>query len=175
METVQKFVGSIALIRHPESPESSWLAYHSQQRDVLLRLVTSERLEGESYRECIEREIAWELRLRRGKDYIVSRVPRLHFEQPVQIPGEPEPVYFIVEFFVVDLYGSAARVTVEKRRQGTLAELSGVTRRHDTRWLSHRRAGCHAAPPFRCDSPPHALILSRISCHVLLSPRAVDE
>ncbi len=109
---MDKFVGSIALIRHPDRCEHLWPATWSADARHF-DFVTAPRLEGESYRECIDREISWKLRLRRGRDYIVSSVARLHLDAPLQLPGEESETYFVVEFYVVDLYGGSARVTVD--------------------------------------------------------------
>lgn len=106
METgTDLFVGSIAMIRRFEGEEILWLARWSSacQR---LRLVRAPRLEQESWRECLDREISWTLQLRRGRDYIISRVPRLHFDTLLE---DPYNCRYIAEFYVVDLYGKRGR------------------------------------------------------------------
>ncbi|MFG0334448.1 MAG: hypothetical protein ACF8TS_13875 [Maioricimonas sp. JB049] len=112
MMTQSQFVGSIALVRRWFGEEERWLARWDEQAQAL-DFVYSERLEGESYRESIDREIAWTLRLQRKRDYIVSSVPRLHFQAPLEIPGQCTPVYYVVQFFVVDLYGQRAAGTLD--------------------------------------------------------------
>ena len=107
MMTQSQFVGSIALVRRWFGEEERWLARWND-REHVLDFVRAERLEGESYRESIDREVAWTLRLERNRDYIVSSVPRLHFQAPLEIPGHCMPVYFVVQFYVVDLYGQRA-------------------------------------------------------------------
>src|SRR5690606_35600978 len=72
-----------------------------------LRLLQAERLEKESYREVVDREVAWTLRLARGRDFIVSSAPRAHF-QGVIPQGNGEDVFYVAEFYVVDLFGSGA-------------------------------------------------------------------
>lgn len=105
--TQSQFVGSIALVRRWFGEEERWLA-RWDDRTHLLDFVRAERLEGESYRESIDREVAWALRLERNRDYIVSSTPRLHFQAPLDVPGQCEPVFYVVQFFVVDLYGRHA-------------------------------------------------------------------
>ena len=130
-----KFVGPIALIRHPDRGEGLWLAlWNTEARQF--EFVTAPRLESESYRECIDREIAWRLRLRRSRDYIVSSVARLHLDAPLPSPGDAGVTFFVVEFYVVDLYGGSAWVTVNNNP--------------DTRWLSSQEllsGECHEGKP----------------------------
>lgn len=109
---MKKFVGSLALVRQVQDGRTTWLArWHEQSGRY--GFIEADRLEGESYRECIDREVAWSLGLKRGKDYIVSSTPRLHLELQSQPPGESEMMWFIVEFYVVDLYGSTALETID--------------------------------------------------------------
>ena len=76
--------------------------------------MTAERLDDESFRECLDREIAWVLDLRRGKDYIVSSQARLHLDVPVE--AADDETFFVVEFYIADLYGKASRGMVELNR-----------------------------------------------------------
>ncbi|WP_145368993.1 hypothetical protein [Maioricimonas rarisocia] len=110
--TQAQFVGSIALIRRWFGEKERWLARWDERAQVL-DFVHAERLEGESYRESIDREVAWTLDLQRKRDYIVSSAPRLHFQAPLEIPGQCTPVFFVVQFFVVDLYGQQAARTID--------------------------------------------------------------
>ncbi len=107
-----KFVGSVALIRHPELLEEKWLARWNE-REQSFGFVIAERLEGESYRACVDRQVSSTLRLRRGRDYIVSSVPRLHLDLPPGSVDEADETFYVLEFYVVDLYGAAALVTVD--------------------------------------------------------------
>ena len=51
------FTGSVALLRHPEQLEHLWLAHWDSRRQYF-DFVTAERLDDESFRECLDREIA---------------------------------------------------------------------------------------------------------------------
>ena len=108
------FSGSIALLRHPEHLEGQWLAYWNEGRRQY-DFVTAERLANESFRECLDREIAWVLDIRRGKDYIMSSQPRLHLDLPID--KEIAGAFFVTEFFIVDLYGKSGRASVELNKQ----------------------------------------------------------
>lgn len=105
---------SVALIQHPEKLEASWLTFWNATRQYL-DFVTAERLAGDSFRECLDREIAWVLDLRRGKDYLVSSMARLHLEFPQQTSDGETTV--AIEFFVTDLYGKAGWASVELNSQ----------------------------------------------------------
>lgn len=123
------FVGSIALIRRFENEQTRWLVQHHECSNIC-RLIQAERLEEESFRECIDREVSWALSLERNKDYIISSVPRLHLEVQLRAPGKEEGDKIVVEFYVVDLYGrkAAGKLDQENLYWVTGAELKlGVT------------------------------------------------
>ncbi|MCP4512420.1 MAG: hypothetical protein GY826_39165 [Fuerstiella sp.] len=105
---------SIALLRHPDQLENQWLAYGNLGRKFY-DFVTAERLDGESCRDCLDREIAWILDIRRGKDYIISRQARLHLD--VLVESKVSGTFFVVEFYIVDLYGKSGRASVERNKQ----------------------------------------------------------
>ena len=111
---MEHFTGSVALIRHPEQLENKWLAYWDEGRRRY-DFVTAERLEDESFRESLDREVAWILDIRRGKDYLISSQARLHLDVPVE--SELAETFFVVEFYIVDLYGKSGRASVELNKQ----------------------------------------------------------
>jgi len=108
------FTGSIALLRHPEQLENKWLAHWDTKRKHF-DFVTAERLDDESFRESLDREIAWVLDIRRSKDYIISSQARLHLDIPVE--SEEDDTFFVVEFYVADLYGKSGRASVERNKK----------------------------------------------------------
>jgi len=111
---------SIALVRHPVHLEQQWLSYWNAGR-YYYDFVTAERLEGESYRYCLDRELAWVLRVRQGKDYLISSQARLHLE--LDSDSELTETFAVVEFYVVDLFGESVRTSVKDNQQ--LRWLSG--------------------------------------------------
>lgn len=113
---------SIALIRHHEQPEQHWLAFWKESEQHF-SFVVAERLEKESWRECLDRDLAWELNLRRGKDYLISSMARLHFEEATVDRESSEPAKLEIEFYVVDPYGKAGRAAFDSLP--------------DARWLSN--------------------------------------
>ena len=103
-----KFEGSIGLIRHPEEVERLWLAVWDD-RNYHFDFVVAERLENDSFRECLDREIAWTLPLRSGKDYLISSVARLHLDAALSLDAsQADLMLYSIELFVVDLYGKVA-------------------------------------------------------------------
>lgn len=112
--TMNHFTGSVALLRHPEQLEKQWLVYWNKGREHY-DFVTAERLDDESFRESLDREVAWVLDIRRGKDYIISSQARLHLDIPIE--SETQAMFFVVEFYIVDLYGKSGRASVELNRQ----------------------------------------------------------
>ena len=105
------FDGGLALIRQPDTDESRWLLLWDQPSNQL-RFITAARLESESFREAVDREVAWSLQLRRSKDYLVSSVPRLHFESENDSGGVEHAPQCIVEFYLVELFGRQGRETL---------------------------------------------------------------
>lgn len=105
---MESFVGSLGLVRDQASSPVHWLLRNRGK----LEFIQSERLEGDSYRDCIKREVAWSLNLHRDKDCLVSSHSRLHLSQAIFVPDENQEVWFEVEFFVVDLFTEVARQAV---------------------------------------------------------------
>lgn len=99
---------SIALIRHHDEPEQHWLAFWNDAKSYF-SFVIAERLESESWRECLDRELAWQLDLRRGKDYLISSMARLHFEETEVDFNSNDESKLKIEFYVVDPYGRKGR------------------------------------------------------------------
>ncbi len=108
------FTGSIALVRHPEQLENLWLAHWNASRKHY-DFVTAERLDHESFRECLDRELAWVLDIRRDKDYLISSQARLHLDLPGGVRADETGC--VVEFYIVDLYGKAGWGSVELNNQ----------------------------------------------------------
>lgn len=107
---------AIALIRRWFGEEPRWLvrlARAGREAD----LIEAPRLEGESFRESLDREIAWQLHLRSGRDYIISSVPRLHAETPCTrrlCSGEELTSLQIIEFYLVELFGAESRRVLDE-------------------------------------------------------------
>ena len=99
---------SMGLLRDVREEGTSWLTYRPEGK-AHLTPVMAERLEGESWRGCLDREIAWSLNLVSGRDYIISSMARLHYDTEITRPHDSEPTMYTVEFYVVDWYGKLAK------------------------------------------------------------------
>lgn len=145
--TMSHFIGSIALIRDADNEQSRWLVRLGTNENHAA-FVQAERLEQESYRDALKREIAWELELDARKDFIISSVPRIHFQSPLADIGDAEKNrppdltacnslpekgvdWVIAQFFVVDLFGRVSRekVAANSRNQWWTPEeiLAGIS------------------------------------------------
>ncbi|MEX0701969.1 MAG: hypothetical protein WD069_07725 [Planctomycetales bacterium] len=109
---MEKTVRSIALVRHPDADPPRWLVRRDAESGAL-GLLVSDRLEGDSYRECLVREVAWTLGLARDRDFIVSSVPRVHLELRKAEQPELEEDWLFAEFFAVELFGGRALEVVD--------------------------------------------------------------
>jgi hypothetical protein len=102
---VKQFIGAIGLIRRDRNDgRDEWLALWNAGRRCY-QFVEAHKLEGETYRQSLLREIAWTTGLRTGKDFLVSGGPRAHLQFAEAEHRNADPVWFIVEFFLVELMG----------------------------------------------------------------------
>ena len=99
---------AVALIRRWHRNQPAWL-FRADHRSEEFLLIEAPRLEKEPFREALDREIAWVLDLHRGRDYIISSVPRLHFIRCDDATGTTD----VVEFYIVELYGSRVRTQLQ--------------------------------------------------------------
>ena len=110
---MKQFIGAIALLRRAgDDGRDRWLSLWNPGRGCY-QFLEAHKLDGESYRESLLREIAWATGLRQGKDYIVSGAPRAHLQFAEAGACDAEPVWFIVEFYLVELMGRQHRATLE--------------------------------------------------------------
>ena len=123
--TPEAFVGAFGLIRSQDGETIRYLCVLDEGRLDFVRAV---RPPGGSYRDSLDAEIANRLNIRRGKDYVLSSVPRAHLNTRLcgsLVDGrQDEPVWYVCQFFVANLFGSAGRTAIGLR--------------DDVRWLSPR-------------------------------------
>lgn len=111
---MQKIELGLALIRERADEGSMWLTQASRNQPML-SFVSGNRLEGESFRETISREVAWQLDLERNREFLVANMAQIDLEFEGEIPGQPNPTRLHVAFYSVDLYRSAARKRIAQR------------------------------------------------------------
>ena len=64
--------------------------------------------------------------------------------EPLQLPGENVETYFVVEFYVIDLYGDSARATVENDHEARWLNLLGFCLRPGFGETSGDEPGLHS-------------------------------
>jgi hypothetical protein len=104
---------SVALIRKIDD-QVRWLGKISNSRKQI-DFVTAQRLESESWRETITREVAWELDLDRKRDFIVSNMAQLNVEFSAMLPGHEEPTQIACAFYNVELYRKSVLQQIESK------------------------------------------------------------
>ncbi len=135
---------AVALIRSAHQP-NIWLGKFCPQR-VHFEFVTAARLEKESLRETITREVAWELGMDRSRDFVVSNMAQLNSDFQAPLPGEEADSQIICSFYNVDLY----------RRK----PLEALKSRDDLQWLNSNEL-CDGKTESGIDVCPLLLLLNR--------------
>jgi hypothetical protein len=135
---MQDYFISIAFIRDFQEEKPYWLGLWDPKLRWF-KFPSAVRLESESYRETITREVAWELGLDRKRDFLVSNMAQLNHQFIGQIPesaqrevageenltaavGSSESCNIVVAFYPIHLYGKQARQIISGR--------------DDVRWLT---------------------------------------
>ncbi|MFH5806490.1 hypothetical protein [Alienimonas sp. DA493] len=130
------YVGAIALVRRDAqepsdrevddpAPRSEWLSVWNPAQGVL-RLPQAEKLEGESYRDALVREVGWAAGLDGGKDYLLSHAPRAHVQYADQCEGPTQGDVTIVQFYLCELFrhGRAKLRVLEEQGNGAVRWLT---------------------------------------------------
>lgn len=142
---MQTLILAMALIRNRTESGSSWLTRWNGCRDMY-ELICGQRLEEESFRETISREVAWQLGVERN-DFLVSNMAQLNLEYDDLLPGDCEPTHIAISFYNVDLYRKPAREAIENNPH--LA------------WLPSSEI-CHGATPCgKVINPVHCSLINR--------------
>ncbi len=108
---MEKLFRSVALIQSFDEEKTQFLLNLNAERNQL-DFVVGERLEKESFREAITREVSWQLELERNQDFLVSNMAQLSMEYTGVIPGAVSERRIAVAFYLVHLYGKTARSQV---------------------------------------------------------------
>lgn len=109
---MEKVFRSVALIQSFDEEKSQFLLKLNAGRNQL-DFVVGERLEKESFREAITREVSWQLDLERNRDFLVSNMAQLSMEYTGVVPGDVSERKIAVAFYLVHLYGKSARSQVK--------------------------------------------------------------
>ena len=104
---------AVALVRRVESDGIRWLLMDQPQTGYL-KFVVVERIENESLKEAVGREVAWQWDLDRNRDFIVSNMAQLNVDLIEDVPGQSDPVQLLVSFCSVEVYRSQTIAKLEQ-------------------------------------------------------------
>jgi hypothetical protein len=113
---MQRCFWSIALIPHTNGELHSWFC-RWRNDEAWFDFVTGERRDGESFRECIDREVRDSLGLQ-SNGFLVANAAQLNMEFAAVLPGQTELCHVAAAFYMVHLYGRASRQNVESHPDG---------------------------------------------------------
>jgi len=94
---------AVALIRSSVSGCPRWLIRQAKDGSKP-SLIIGDRLENESFRETVAREVSWELGLDRRRDFLVSNMAQINLEFVDRLPGASEKSHVLVAFYNVEIY-----------------------------------------------------------------------
>jgi 8-oxo-dGTP pyrophosphatase MutT (NUDIX family) len=98
---------ALALIRRPAPGGTEYLVQWNEKWRAL-NLVGGHRRPQESFRDCLLREVAEELDLRSGADYVAPDAPIAHLEYVAFSESSQQETGYTIELFVVELPPLAA-------------------------------------------------------------------
>ncbi len=99
---MEKLFQSVALVMHSEGDKSKLLLRWQEDHDCWM-FVVADRLNKESFRESVTREVAWQLDLNRETDFLVSSMAQLSMEYFDKTNAETQ-THVAVAFYCVHIY-----------------------------------------------------------------------
>jgi hypothetical protein len=105
---MRQSIAAVALIRRQEQGQTLWLAQwnlHWQKYNF----VSGHKRLGESYHQCIEREIGEELQLHKGLDFSVADASLAHLEYIAWSESAQAETQYTMELFEVELTHEACQ------------------------------------------------------------------
>lgn len=103
---MDKLFQSVALVQHCEG-EQNRLLLRWQVDSNRLEFIVADRLNKESFRESVSREVAWQLDLDRKSDFVVSNMAQLSMEYVESLPDDSRQ-HVAVAFYNVHLFRRSA-------------------------------------------------------------------
>ena len=114
---------SVALIQQSgETPARFFLRWNDE--DSKFEFVVGDRIDKESFRETVTREVAWQLDLDRKRDFLVANMAQLNMEYVEVSPFDQSQTHVAVAFYNVHVY-----------RKQVLQTLNDDT---DSKWVSSK-------------------------------------
>jgi hypothetical protein len=128
---MKKIELGIALIRSTATGTPRWLVKQIGNTSKP-NLIIGNRLENESFRETVTREVGWELDLDRKRDFLVSNMAQINLEFIDRLPGNAEKSHIIASFYNVEMYRSKVLEQLSENKSvrwiDSVAICDGVTR-----------------------------------------------
>ena len=151
--TLDQHFRSIALIQEDGDGPAQWLLRWEPKR-TQWRFVVGERLNKESFRQTIQREVGWQLNLDPKSDFLVSNMAQLSMEYVDTNTENDEEQHVAVSFYLVHIY----------RRQA----LELVNADKSNRWVSAAEI-CEGKT--KDDQPIHPRVVEWINKWQIVQPR----
>lgn len=142
-------IAALALIRRKEGGRTLWLARWNRKWGCY-NFVGGHKEVGESFRECVVREVEEETGLCSGVEFTAADAPAAHLEYDAWSESAHAETHYVIELFDV-----------------TLAEGAGRTLDADEslRWLSDEEIAGRACADGRPVSATMSLLLEKLSAH----------
>jgi len=125
---MRESLAAVAVIRRRQDGKTLWLAQWNRHW-ARYHFVAGHKRADESFRECLVREVAEELLLRQGVDYVVPAEPLAHLEYSAWSQSAQTETAYTMELFEVELAGKAAVAKLDadaKNRWLTHAEIRAL-------------------------------------------------
>ena len=107
---------AIALVRNFDTGNMlRWLAVY-QKESRALHFITGDRLQGESFREAVLREVAWQLNIDR-RDFLTSKMAQLNLEFIESLPHASMERHYHVAFYNVEVFRPAVIEMIQNRSE----------------------------------------------------------
>ncbi len=108
---MNKLFQSVALVQRNDDIQTQWLLRWCT-RAKQWEFIVGDRLNDESFRETITREVAWQLNLDRKAQLLVSNMAQLSMEYVEGLDSDTHR-HVAVSFYNVHIYGRSAERVVE--------------------------------------------------------------
>jgi hypothetical protein len=99
---MDKLFQSVALVQQTDGTQNKMLLNWHKDRNRW-EFILADRLNKESFRESVTREVAWQLNLNRKSDFLVSNMAQLSMEFVETQPDESQ-LHIAVAFYSVHIY-----------------------------------------------------------------------
>ncbi len=94
----------VALVRNFNTGNMlRWLGVYDSASQTI-GFITGQRLEGESFREAVQREVAWSLDVDRQTDFLISKMAQLNLEFVDALIDGANAKHYHVAFYNVEIY-----------------------------------------------------------------------